>query len=383
MKKILFNEPFLTGNELDYIKDVFTQKQFYGTGKYTKLCTELISKRLSCKHALLTDSCTSALEIIALLLRDNNKRQEIILPSYTFSSTASAFARAGFELIFAEVDPKSMMLDPANVETKLTEFTTAVITVHYGGYCSDLSALKSICDVNNIYFIEDAAQAFDAWKDNKALGTFGDFGAFSFHETKNIHAGLSGALLINIDGFEDRARHIWERGTNRQEVLKGLVDKYSWVEIGGSFYPSELQAAFLYAQLQAVEKNKEERKQIFTRYVEKLIPLKEKNLLWFPDKQPGYESNFHAFWIQLSNEEECDRVRQGLSNQQIAAYIGYVPLHSSKVGLSMGYTANSLPITEKYANQLLRLPLHNAMSKQDVDRVCQNITEILSGQTKF
>lgn len=383
MKKIQFNEPFLAGDEIEYIKDVFNQNQYYGTGKYTKLCTEMIKSRLHIREALLTDSCTSALEIIALLLRDRTKRQEVILPSYTFSSTASAFARAGFELVFAEIDPKTMMIDPKDVETKITEFTTAVITVHYGGYCSDLSALKSICDSNDIYFVEDAAQAFDAWKDGQALGSIGDFGAFSFHETKNIHAGLSGALLINIDGFSDRARHIWERGTNRQEVLKGLVDKYSWVEIGGSFYPSELQAAFLYAQLNAVDRNKAERKQIFTRYFEKLEPLKKQNLIWFPDLQPDYQSNFHAFWIQLPSEEACDQLRLTLLSQQIAAYIGYVPLHSSKVGVSMGYKPESLPLTEQYAKQLLRLPLHNGMSEMDVDRVCQNITESLSGTNKL
>lgn len=383
MKKILFNEPFLAGDEIEYIKDVFNQNQYYGTGKYTKLCIDIIKSRLNCREALLTDSCTSALEIIALLLRDKTKRQEIILPSYTFSSTASAFARAGFELIFAEVDSKTMMIDPKDVETKITEFTTAIITVHYGGYCSDLSALKFICDTNNIYLVEDAAQAFDAWKNGQALGSFGDFGAFSFHETKNIHAGLSGALLINIDGFDDRARHIWERGTNRQEVLKGLVDKYSWVEIGGSFYPSELQAAFLYAQLKAVDRNKEERKKIFTRYFDKLEPLKTQNLIWFPDQQSDYQSNFHAFWIQLPSEEACDQLRLTLSNQQIAAYIGYVPLHSSKVGKSMGYKAEALPITEQYAKQILRLPMHNNMSENDVERVCQAITECLSGINKL
>ena len=373
MKQIRFNEPFLTGNELTYIQDVFEQKQFYGTGKYTRLCTDLICNRLNAAHVLLTDSCTSALEIIALLLRDRSQRQEVILPSYTFTSTGSAFARAGFDLVFAEIDPRTMMLDAEDARSRITEHTVAIITVHYGGYCSDVMSLKAVCKLNNLYFIEDAAQGFDAWFNGQALGTIGDFGAFSFHETKNIHAGLSGALVINADGFADRAQHIWERGTNRQEVLKGLVDKYSWVEIGGSFYPTELQAAFLYAQLEQLDQNKQQRKTIYETYLKLLEPLKRRKDVWFPDCQDQYESNYHAFWLQFRSEAECDQVRLQLVHHKIAAYIGYVPLHSSKVGRSMGYTAEALPLTEEYAKRILRLPFHNSLSEQDIQFVCATI----------
>lgn len=380
MTNIRFNEPYLTGNELDYIKDVFEQNQFYGTGKYTKLSTDFIAKRIGAEDVLLTDSCTSALEIIALLLRDRTKKQEVILPSYTFSTTASAFVRAGFELVFADIDPKTMMLDPSDVDAKVSDHTVAVITVHYGGYCSDLSSLLRICGNHQLYFIEDAAQAFDSYYNGQALGTFGDFGAFSFHETKNIHAGLSGALLLNKKGFSDRARHIWERGTNRQEVLKGLADKYSWVEIGGSFYPTELQAAFLYAQLQHVDNNKVIRKHIFDAYSSGLASLKNKQLLWFPDEVSLYDSNYHAFWIQFESENLCDAVREYLVGKGIAAYIGYVPLHSSKVGKEMGNSELDLPLTEEYAKRLLRLPFHNNLDTKDISFICHAIGSYVNGQ---
>lgn len=375
MDTIKFNEPFITGNELKYIEDVFTQNQFYGVGKYTAKSTELISKRLDAPNVLLTDSCTSALEITALLLRDRLRDQEIILPSYTFSSTASAFSRAGFDLVFAEIEPGSMMLDQDDVKNKITDRTAAIVVVHYGGYCADLHTLKDICDKNRLYLIEDAAQAFDSYLDGKALGTFGHFGCFSFHETKNIHAGLSGALLINDVSFADRATHIWERGTNRQDVLKGLVDKYSWVEIGGSFYPTELQAAFLYAQLEAIDQNIEERKGIYAAYSAGLSVLRNNEMLFYPDFKKGFSSNYHAFFIILKSEVNCDQIRMHLVDNGVSAYIGYVPLHSSVVGKSMGYKEDSLPITEEYSKRILRLPLHNNLTSDDVDIICDLIKD--------
>jgi dTDP-4-amino-4,6-dideoxygalactose transaminase len=373
MNPIRFNEAFITGNELRYIEDVFKQNQFYGNGKYTQLCTELIKKRLSANNVLLTDSCTSALEISALLLRDTNKEQEIILPSYTFSSTASAFARAGFKLVFAEIDPQTMMLDLEDAKLRITQNTTAIVVVHYGGYCAEVKEFRDLCDQQGLKLVEDAAQAFDCSLGNKSLGTFGDFGCFSFHETKNIHAGLSGALLIKDDTLIDRATHIWERGTNRQEVLKGIANKYTWVEIGGSFYPTEMQAAFLYAQLEAIDQNISKRKEIYTAYSERLDKLKSQNEIDYPNFQCDFKSNYHAFFVVFKSEANCDKVREYLVANKVAAYIGYVPLHSSPVGISMGYTAESLPVTELTAKCVLRLPFHNNMSLDDVGLVCNLI----------
>ncbi|WP_185976666.1 dTDP-4-amino-4,6-dideoxygalactose transaminase [Catenovulum sediminis] len=373
MDTIKFNEPFLAGNELEYIQDVFAQKHFYGNGKYTKLCTEFIKAQLNVENVLITDSCTSALEITALLLRDTGKEQEIILPSYTFSSTASAFARAGFKLIFAEVNPKTMMLDVDDVKSKINANTTAVVVVHYGGYCADIYDFRDICDEKDIYLVEDAAQAFNCFIGGKALGSIGDFGCFSFHETKNIHAGLSGALLVKDNNVIDRATYIWERGTNRQDVLKGIANKYSWVEIGGSFYPTELQTAFLYAQLEAVEQNLAERKVIYDEYNAGLTPLKDADILHYPDFQDDYKSNYHAFFVVFNSEVDADKVRELLKENNVHAYIGYIPLHSSPVGLKMGYSADTLPVTEEYAKRVLRLPFHNQLTLTQVSEIIKLI----------
>jgi len=223
--------------------------------------------------------------------------------------------------------------------------------------------------------VEDAAQAFDCHLDDIPLGTIGDFGCFSFHETKNIHAGLSGALIVKDDALIDRASHIWERGTNRQEVLKGLANKYSWVEIGGSFYPTELQAAFLYAQFEAIDLNISERKAIYCSYKKGLSNLLENKKVCFPSFEINYKSNYHAFFVIFETEYICDKVREYLVANQVAAYIGYVPLHSSPVGITMGYSEESLPITEQTAKCVLRLPFHNNMTSEDTSLVCKLINE--------
>lgn len=375
MNQLKFNEPYLTDQELEYISDVFTEKRFYGVGKYTQLCEEKISSIVGSKNALLTDSCTAALEIVALLLRDFTKKQEVIVPSYTFTSSASAFARAGFDIVFCEVNETDLMIDVEDARSKISEHTVAIIPIHYGGLCADIEKICEIARENNLFVVEDGAQAFGAYLSQKHLGTFGDFGCFSFHETKNIHCGLGGALVINNQEFAARARHIWERGTNRQEVLKGLVDKYSWVEIGGSFYPSELQAAFLFAQLENLDRNMESRKKIYEQYRYGLSDLRNNQKFWFPDMRNDYETNYHAFYIIFETESITDNVRKFLLTNNIQAFIGYVPLHSSPVGLKMGNKADSLPRTERVAKCVLRLPLHNNMSAESAGRVCSLIGE--------
>lgn len=373
MSLVKFNEPFLTGKELTYVEDVFASCHFYGAGKYTALCEAKIKEMTGASSSLLTDSCTSALEIVALLLRDFAKKQEVIVPSYTFTSTASAFARAGFDIVFCEVDPDDLMIDVDDARQRVTDQTVAVVAVHYGGMTAKLERLSEFANDCDLYLVEDSAQAFGAFYEGRHLGTFGDFGCISFHETKNLHCGLGGALLVNNPSFLDRARCIWERGTNRQEVLKGLVDKYSWVEIGGSFYPTELQAAFLLAQLEEADANIAERERLHHQYKERLTHLKKKGKLYFPDFPVGYQSNFHAFYIILTSEADADRVRLSLKDNGVMAYIGYVPLHSSPVGLSMGYEPGSLAITEDIASRVLRLPMHNNLTKSDVDLACSII----------
>lgn len=376
MNRIRFNEPYLTGRELEYIEDVFRERHFYGVGKYTGKCEAIISERLGASQVLLTDSCTAALEMAALLLKDD-EHCEVILPSYTFTSTGSAFLRAGFDLVFAEIDPLTLMLNVEDVRSRITDRTRAVIAVHYGGLPSQVFDLKTLCSEHGIKLVEDAAQAFDCFWHDQALGTIGDLGCFSFHETKNLHAGLSGALVIGDKDLNDRAVQIRERGTNRQEVLRGLADKYSWVEVGGSFYPTELQAAFLFAQLEHADVNKSERRMIHEGYERSLSPARAGGRLHFNDHPEGFSGNYHAFYIVLEDAALCEALRLHLVAKDIAAYIGYVPLHSSKVGRSLGNHPEGLPVTEEVASRVLRLPFHNRMTAADAEYVgrliCQHL----------
>lgn len=380
MSEVKFNEPFLTGRELSYVEDVFRLRHFYGAGKYTQLCEDKILEVTGASHALLTDSCTSALEISALLLRDFSKEQEVIVPSYTFTSTAAAFARAGFKVVFCEVDVDDLMIDVEDARRRVTERTVAIVPVHYGGMAAKVDRVCELANEFDLVVVEDSAQAFGAFLNDRALGTFGDFGCFSFHETKNLQCGLGGALLVNNPDFVRRARSIWERGTNRQEVLKGVVDKYTWVEIGGSFYPTEIQAAFLYAQFEEIESNRKQRRVLHDEYISRLAPLKLKRSIHFPEARPDYASNYHAFYVIFRSEAVADAVRGALKDQGIMAYIGYVPLHSSPVGLTMGYEEATLPVTENVAKRVLRLPMHNNMNVDDVSNTCKIIEESLRNE---
>jgi len=372
MRKINFNEPYLAGKELEYIKQVFDNKQFCGNGPFTKKVEHFLEDRFSVEKVLLTDSCTSALEMSALLL-DIGVGDEVILPSYTFSTTASAFLRTGCNLVFAEIDPKNMMIDPIDVERKITSNTKVIVPVHYAGIAADVIQLRNLCDENGLILVEDAAQALDSYLDGKPLGTFGSLGCFSFHETKNIHAGLSGALFINDPKLTDRATYIRERGTNREQVLKGLADKYSWVELGSSFYPTEFQAAFLFAQLESLDENTLKRREIYDEYNIQLLPLAKKKYFSLPVPMLGNTINYHAYFLIFNNEEQCDFVRESLAKDGVSAYIGYVPLHSSPMGKKLGSMTDDLPLTEEYAKRVLRLPFHNNMAIDDVQYVSEKI----------
>jgi dTDP-4-amino-4,6-dideoxygalactose transaminase len=329
---------------------------------------------LSNSNVLLTDSCTSALEIAALIIK-KNKFDEVIMPSYTFSSTASAFVKAGFKIRFVDIDPTNGMMDHNQLEKNINKKTRAIVVVHYGGNVANIEKIKNICLKNKLYLIEDAAQSFNSFLKEKAVGTFGDFGCFSFHETKNLHAGLSGALFIKNKKNYTRATHIRERGTDRCDVIKGLKKKYSWVEIGGSYYPTEIQAAFLYAQLKNINTNTSKRKTLYKRYSSKLNDLKNKRFIFFNKFNQYYESNFHAFFILVNNQKKKDELIKYLLKKKINSYIGYVPLHSSKVGTKLGLNKFYLPETNLFAKTVIRLPMHNNMTLKDVDLVCENINK--------
>ena len=369
---ITFSVPYVTGNEINYLSQVIAGGHFAGNGPFTARCQELLERRYGPACVLLTHSCTAALEMSALLL-DLTPEDEVIIPSYTFSTTASSFLRTGAKIVFCEVDAETMMVDVDDIARRIKNKTRAIVPVHYAGIACDLDSIMALAGSKGIEVVEDAAQGLESFLHGKALGTFGRFGCISFHETKNLHAGLAGALYINEAQDIDRATFIWERGTNRQKQLKGLVDKYTWVEVGSSFYPSELQAAFLLAQLEAIDRNKAERSVIHETYMEHLTPLAEKGLLQLPRIDADRKLNYHALFVSFPSQSECDRVRNELKKHGIMAYIGYVPLHSSPMGRKLGYRPEDLPITEAMAARVLRLPFHNSLSRQDVQAVCANI----------
>lgn len=371
---INFNEPYIAGKELEYIKQVFENEFFAGNGPFTEKVQNLLSDKFNVKHVLLTHSCTAALEMSAILL-DLGPDDEVIMPSYTFPTTASSFLRTGSKIIFADIDPKTMMVDYLDIKKKITSNTKAIVPVHYGGIACDMENIIPLASENGIDVIEDAAQGLGSSVNGQWLGTLGTFGCISFHETKNIHAGLAGALFINDSKFFDRAIAVWERGTNRQEVLKGLADKYSWVELGSSFYPTELQAAFLLSQIESFDENILYRKKIYDRYSHNLVEMSQKGCFSLPLIRSGRALNYHSFYIIFNNEKDCDAIREKLKSVDIMAYIGYVPLHSSAMGHRLGYKEDDLPFTEAISKNILRLPLHNNMSLDDVNKVCTGIKE--------
>ncbi len=376
-RTIRFNEPYVTGTELEYIKDVIDTRVFAGNGPYTRACQRLLEDRYDVAHVLLTHSCTGALELAALIA-EVGPGDEIIVPSYTFAATASAFLRTGATIVFCEIDPSTMNLDVDDVEGRMTERTRVIVPVHYGGIGADMDGLHRLTEGTDIMLVEDAAQGLEARIGSRWLGTIAPMGTISFHETKNLHAGLCGALFLNDPSLFGRAEDMWERGTNRTKMLRGVVDKYTWVEPGSSFYPSELQAAFLFAQLEHIDRSHAERQPLYDAYDRRLRP--SSGLLPFsvPVIPPDRVLNAHSFFVIADTFDDAEQIRLGLLGRGVSVYIGYVPLHSSPMGQRLGYTADDLPITEDAARRVLRLPFHNSMSVDDVEFVADAIEDILT-----
>ncbi len=365
---IRFNEPYVTGRELGYLQQVVEGGQFGGNGKFTGRAQDWLSKRHGCGNVLLTHSCTAALEMSALLL-DLSPGDEVIVPSFTFVSTATAFLREGAKVIFCEVTPETMTIDVADAARRVTPRTRAIVPVHYAGVGADMDGVGALARSHGLSVIEDAAQGLDARRDGKLLGTIGPLATFSFHETKNLHCGLGGALYVNDEALADRAWILWERGTNRRRFFKGLVDKYSWVDMGSSFYPSELQAAFLLAQLEGMEANTAGRRRVWHAYADGLAELARQGLLKLPVIPDNCESNFHAYSFRMNSPDEADAMRHWLTERGVQAVIHYVPLHDSPMGRKLGYAPDDLPVTRHEAASLLRLPMHDNLSDADLDKV--------------
>ena len=375
-RSIPFNVPFVSGKEISYIKEVFENQHFAGNGPFTNKTQRLLEDTLGASKVLLTHSCTAALEISCLLL-DLSPGDEVIIPSFTFVTTASSVMRCGAIPVFCEVNPETMSIDPDDAESRITEKTKAIIPVHYAGFPSDMDGMLKLSEKYGIPLIEDAAQGLGSTWNGSALGTIAPLGAISFHETKNIHSGLGGCLLVNDESLGERAEIIWERGTDRGAFFKGLVDKYSWREVGSSFYPSELQAAFLLGQLESLEENLILRKSLYNRYWANLSHLESNDKIRIVGDKKHTDHNAHMFAIQLNSGHESDRVRTSLNDAGIGVVIHYVPLHSSSMGKKLGYADADLPVTMEYSERLLRLPLHHNLSLDDVDFITSSLEKLL------
>tara|TARA_B100000683_G_scaffold200563_1_gene193862 strand:+ start:9399 stop:10526 length:1128 start_codon:yes stop_codon:yes gene_type:complete len=366
--QIPFNVPFLTGSEQKYVNEVFDNMEFSGNGPFTNKAQKILEEYLDAPKVLLTHSCTAALEMAAMLA-EFGPGDEILMPSFTFVTTASSILRTGAEIVFCEIDPESMQLDLNDVKSKISNKTKGIVVVDYAGFCVDFQILREICDEYNLFCIEDAAQGLGSSWNGALLGTQTKLGAISFHQTKNLHSGLGGCLVINDRKMVEKAEIIWERGTNRSAFFKGLVDKYSWQEVGSSFYPSELQAAFLCAQLEAIDDNLLARKRIWKAYLEALKPLEGKGLFRILKPTQGCNHNAHLIALLFPSPEATDIARIHLNNNGVQAVIHYVPLHASPMGRRLGYLPTDLPETLHHSKTLLRLPLHNQVTQKDVDYI--------------
>ncbi|MFC1850157.1 dTDP-4-amino-4,6-dideoxygalactose transaminase [candidate division CSSED10-310 bacterium] len=369
---IPFNRPFIIGNELEYIQDAVLSGIISGNGKYTKKCQEFMEKYLPSPHMLLTTSCTDALEMSALIC-NIQPGDEVILPSFTYVSTANSFALRGAHLVFVEIREDTLNLDERLIEAKITKKTSAIVPVHYAGVACEMDMIMDMAAFYGLTVIEDAAQALAAKYKGRNLGTIGDFGTFSFHETKNIICGEGGAISINNQKYRATADIVWEKGTNKREFSQGDVDKYEWLKLGSSFLPSDILAAFLYAQLENIEKIINRRQQIFERYHRALLPLERKGLLKVPSVPPECEISYHLFYLMLNDSQTRNALLHYLQSQGIMAIFHYIPLHSSPYGSRYGFKRDQLPITVRISERILRLPFYYELSEQDQDLIIDTI----------
>ena len=376
--QVPFNRPFQSGNELEYISEAIGQGDLSGDGDFSHRCAELLKSRYGIHHVLLTPSCTAALELSFMLL-DLSEGDEVIVPSFTFVTTASAVVRAGGKPVFVDIRPDTLNLDPELVEQAITPNTKAIVPVHYAGVGCEMSSFNSLAQKNGLRIIEDAAQGVHAYCDGKALGSMGDLGTYSFHQTKNFSCGEGGALCINDPFLVDRAEILREKGTNRRQFLSGQVDKYSWVDIGSSLLPSELTSAFLYAQLQAADQITAKRKEIFNRYLDAFQSLAEDNLIQLPVIPDNCDSNYHLFHVLVRNSDTRDRILENLQKCGIHAVFHYVPLHLSKAGQKYQTAGNTLPVTEDVSGRLIRLPIYPDMTADQQTLVVNEFTRLVTG----
>lgn len=369
---IPFNIPPYVGKEKDYISEAIASGKICGDGNFTKKCDQWLEERTGAQKALLTTSCTHATEMAALLC-DIRPGDEVIMPSYTFVSTADAFVMRGGAPVFVDIRPDTLNIDEELIEEAITERTKAIVPVHYAGVSCEMDRIMEIARKHHLKVVEDAAQGVMSTYKGRALGTIGDYGCYSFHETKNYSMGEGGALLIRDKENVELAEIIREKGTNRSQFFRGMVDKYTWVEKGSSYLPSELNAAYLYAQLEKAEEINNKRLELWQNYYEQLYPLQEKEQLELPVIPAECKHNAHMFYIKVKDLEERTMLITYLREHQITASFHYVPLHSSPAGMKYGRFSGEDRYTTKESERLLRLPMYYSLTVSEVETVVETI----------
>jgi dTDP-4-amino-4,6-dideoxygalactose transaminase len=371
--KVPFNRPYVTGGELGYIQQAIDNHQLSGNGEFSRACSSRMRDELGAEEVLITHSCTGALEMAALL-SEIGPGDEIIMPSFTFSSTATAFVLRGATPVFVDVREDTLNLDERLVERSITARTRAVVAVHYAGVACEIDVLGRIARGHGIGLIEDAAQAFDATYGGRPLATFGVMGAISFHETKNVISGEGGALVINDPALVERAEVLLEKGTNRRAFHRGQIDKYTWVDVGSSFVASEMTAAFLWAQLERARWITAQRLKVWDRYHAAFAELERNGVLRRPIVPEMAAHNAHMYYLVMPSEARRDAVIDRLATDGVTAVFHYVPLHSSPAGRRLGRADGDLPVTNHVSGALLRLPLWVGMSDEQIEHVIRSVS---------
>jgi len=378
--KIPFNKPFTVGDELRNIETAVREGHLAGDGRFTRQCHEWLERNLGARRALLTHSCTAALEMAAILC-DLKPGDEVIMPSFTFVSTANAFVLRGAVPVFVDVRKDTFNLDEGLVGAAVTPRTKAIVPVHYAGVACEMDALVALAQARGLIVVEDAAQGILAEYKGRKLGAIGHLGCLSFHETKNVISGEGGALLVNDERFAARAEVIREKGTNRAQLFRGEVDKYSWVDIGSSYLPSELIGAFLWAQLERAEAIKAKRIGLCAAYRSGLAALEKRGALALPQREPaGVTGNGHMFYVLVKDAATRARLIEHLKARGILSVFHYVPLHSSPAGRKFGRAAGPMTVTDDVSARLLRLPLYYGLTEAEVGEIVAAIAEFFDGR---
>lgn len=371
---IVFNVPPYTGKELDYISQAVKEQKICGDGTFTKKCNSWIEEKTGTGKCLLTTSCTHATELAALLAQVG-VGDEIIMPSYTFVSTADAFVLRGATPVFVDIRPDTMNIDETLIEAAVTDKTKAIVPVHYAGVACEMDTIMDIAKRHALFVIEDAAQGIMSTYKGKALGTIGDFGAYSFHETKNYSMGEGGALLIRDEKYVEEAEILREKGTNRSKFFRGQIDKYTWVNYGSSYLPSDMNAAYLWAQLEMAEEINAHRLELWAQYYDELLPLQEKGLLELPYVPEDCVHNAHMFYIKTKDLAERTALISFLKENGILAVFHYIPLHSAPAGLKYARFHGEDKYTTRESERLCRLPMFYKLTAEEASYITQKIKE--------